>query len=903
MSSEKESSYPAQYETNVVLKDGSVILIRPVKKEDAQAWLDFYNRLSQRTVYLRLQYIPTEMSLEDALRFCTVDYVNSFAFVAEAIEEQQKRIVAIGRYSRLPNEKNAEIAFTIEDRYQENGIGTGLMECLANVATNNEIDTFEAFVLPENKTMLTVFQDYGFHIKKVVENNILHITFPLTKTPEVEKKKAERSLNATMNSLKHIFKPRSVAVIGATSKPGVIGNRTFTTMLHSGFCGAVYPVSVSSPSVMAVKAYPSVLDIPGEVDLAIIVVPAPHVLKVVDECGRKKVRGIIVISDGFKERGEEGAALERRLRQTAFGYGMRIIGPNCMGIINTDPEVNLNATFSRTNPLKGELAFVSQSGGIGHAVLEYAKHMDIGFSSYASIGNRADIGPIDLLQYWEQDSATKVILLYLESFPDPELFSSISKRVSLSKPVLAIKGGSTPAGSRASMSHTGSMATSDIVADALFREAGIVRVKTINELFETAVLLASQPVPKGRRVAITTNAGGPGILAADACAYNGLKLPELSADTIKKLKTVVKRDIGMNNPLDLTAGTLPIEFAEIIKILSEDPNYDAILSIYTLPTDVDIVPIEEMFDKLAPIIRQNGKSFLVCFTGQTWMKGMKTSDGHFIPYYVFAENAALALANAAKYGELKNQDAGSLPEFSDIDQEKGRQIVRTIMKRSSERPLWMSPEDMNELFKCYGIRIAETLVAETADEASKLAAKISFPVVVKLNSSTISHKTEVGGVILDVNSEQEAKDAFNEIKARLVKIGREGEMQGVTVQHMVTTGQEVIVGVAEDPSLGHVMMFGLGGIYAELIKDTAVTLHPLTDRTASDLINSVKMAKLLKGYRGSEPLDIKSLEDLLLRLSVMIEDIPQIAEMDMNPVKVLRDGEGYWVVDSRIMIK
>ena len=897
------NKYPTEYNVRVVLKDGSVISFRPIKKDDAPEWLNFWHRLSSRSQYLRLHRSPPEMGMEDALRFCTIDYVNTFAFVAEAIEAHQKHIVAIGRYSRLPaTPKTAEIAFVIVDAYQEKGIGTKFIEWLATVARKNDIDTFEAYVLPENTEMMSVFQGYGFHMKQILENNVYHISFPLTRTREVVRAKDARASQATLHSLEHILKPHAVAVTGASNRSGSIGQLVFQSMIQSGFTGVVYPINTNDDAVMSVKAYRSILSVPGEVDLAIVAVPASQVLGVVDECGQKKVKGLIVISDGFREKGEEGAALEREMVDMAFGYGMRIVGPNCMGLINTDPHVKLNATFALTNPAPGNISFISQSGALGLGILEYAKSMNIGFSSFVSVGNRADIASTDLLQYWEQDQATRVILLYLESFDNTDIFSRVSRRISTKKPILAIKGGSTPEGSRASHSHTGAMATSDVVSDALFSEAGIIMVNSIGELFDTAILLASQPVPRGRNVAILTNGGGPGILAADACAHSGLKVPDLSADTLSKIKSVIKRDIHINNPVDLTAGISPEEFEAVLKVLAADPGNDAILTIYVPPAGLDISSVEKAISHAAQLVRQNGKPLLSCFVGMSGLKG-KEMEGHFVPYYLFPEEAATALTNAVKYHDLKTKDTGSIPVFKDIEREKSHQLINDILTSSPQRPIWIDNRNMNELFKCYGIHFAETLVAATPEETAEIALKTGFPVVVKLNSATITHKTDVGGVILDIKTPEEVKTAFNQIRSNLAKIGRENEMQGVTVQRQISDGVEVIVGVTEDRMLGHVVMFGLGGIYAELIKDTAIRLHPLTDLNARELINSVKMSQLLKGYRGMPPYDTKALEELLLRISAMVEDIPQITEMDLNPVKVQPDGRGYWVVDARIMIQ
>ncbi len=891
------------YESKVILKDGSAILFRPIAKDDVMNWLKFYDGLSERTRFLRLHYLPKQMGVEDALRFCTVDYVNSFAFVAEAIENGQKRIVAEGRYSRLPSETTAEIAFVIEDAYQEKGIGTKLIEWLATVGRKNAIDTFEAFVLPENTMMMSVFQDYGFHMKRENMGDEIHISFPLTKTPEVVKKKEERALAATNNSLRSILRPRSVAVIGASNKKGSIGQLVFQSMISSGFSGVVYPVTPTSNSVMAVKAYPSILDVPDSIDLAIIAVPNTQVLKVAEQCGRKKVKGLVVISDGFRERGGEGILLERELRETAFGYGMRIIGPNCMGFINTDPRIRLNASFALVFPPHGKLAFITQSGALGLGILKYAKNAGIGFSTYISVGNRADIAATDMLQYWEKDPQTDVILLYLESFDNPDTFTRVSRRVSATKPILAIKGGSTAAGSRAAMSHTGALATPDLVSDALFRQAGIVRANTIEELFRTAVLLANQPMPEGRRVAILTNGGGPGTLAADACVRSGLIVPELSAETTERLKTVILRDIAIANPIDLTAAVTPGEFEDCLKILAEDPGNDAILAMYVPPAGLRIDEIENAIDRTSPLIAEKGKPILACFVGQTESTGKLMSNNRLVPYYLFPEDAAQALSNASKCNVIRGKRPGVIPVFGDVDTPKGREIVQGVLTRDTKRPVWTTPDEMNALLASHGVRLVTTETAATAEEAAAIAARLDCPIAVKLHSSTLTHKTDVGGVILNVASPEETIEAFNTIKSRLAALGLEAQMQGVMVQPMIDEGVEAIVGVTQDAALGHVIMFGLGGVYAELLEDTTARLLPITDQDAREMVGMVKMSKILTGYRGSAPLDTASIEDLLLRISALVEAIPQISEMDLNPVKVLPKGQGYRVVDSRIAIE
>jgi len=902
MAGADEAAYPAQYETEVLLKDGSRILLRPIKEDDVERWLEFISRLSHRTKYLRFHSVP-KLGREDAVRFCSVDYDNAFAFVAEVLRDRRRDIIAIGRYYRIPYKPLAEVAFVIEDAYQGKGIGTKLMEWLANVARDNGITTFEASVLAENREMMNVFKDYGFHVTSEFEEKEYRVTFPIARTKRVTQREEERERIATVTSLISLLYPRSVAIIGASRDPGTIGQLLFRCIMQNRFSGVVYPINPNAEAIMSVKAYPSVLDVPGDVDLALIAVPAPLVAKVTDECGRKGVRGIVVISDGFKERGGEGVQREQELRDIALGHGMRIVGPNCMGVINTDLAINLNASFSLVYPPPGNVAFLSQSGALGLSILEYANNLNMGISTFVSVGNRADISSNDMLQYWEQDKATKIILLYLESFGNSRKFARIARRVSGVKPIVAVKGGSSTAGSRAASSHTGALATPQIASDALFHQAGIIRVNTLEELFNVATLLSNQPVPRGKRVAIVTNGGGPGIIAADACEHYGLTLPELSPEVIEALKSVVKRDITFRNPLDLTAGATEEEFKGVLTILADDNSFDAVLTIFIPPTIVDLKEAEDAIRQVAPLFQRKKKTLLACFMGQRGFKTKLGTTGKFVPCYPFPEEAISALAKATEYSDWLKRPKGSIPKIRGLKGERAQKIIDSALTSSHARPLWLSAQGIADLLDCYGIRFAETVAAKTPAEAAAAASRLGFPVAVKLASSTIVHKTDVGGVALGLTSEKEVEKAFTDMKTRLAEMGRQTEMEGVTVQRMVTEGIEVIVGVTQDPSFGPIIMFGLGGIYAELMKDVAVRLHPLTDVDAHELVDSIKMAKLFEGSRGAAPSDTQSLEDLLLRLSALVEDIPQIAELDLNPVKVMERGKGYWVVDARIMVR
>jgi acetyl coenzyme A synthetase (ADP forming)-like protein len=718
----------------------------------------------------------------------------------------------------------------------------------------------------------------------------------------VEREEQAEKLSS-LESLRPLLSPRMVAIIGASRYPGTIGYLLLQCMVEAGFTGTVYPVNPNADSVMSIKAYPSVLDIPGEVEMAVIAVPAKLVSKVASECGRKGVRALIVISDGFKEVGPEGALREEELRNIIQRYGMRVVGPNCMGIINTADSIKMNATFSSVFPPAGNVAFMSQSGAMGLTILEHANNLNMGISTFVSAGNRIDVESNELLEYWENDPETKVILLYLESFGDPRRFARVARRISAKKPIVVVKSGNTPAGSRAAASHTGAMATSDVTIDALFQHAGIIRVNSMEELFDVATLLSNQPLPSGRRLAIITNGGGPGIIAADASARSRLVLPQFSPDTEDKLKSVALRDIVINNPLDTTAGSTPEEFCHMLEILANDNGNDAVLAIFVPPVATELAAMENAIRNVAPIYWRRRKPLLACFLGERGFKAKLGSKGRFVPSYPFPEEAISSLVRAIEYVETRKKPKGKIPRFHGLKRKRAHEVVELALARSDRKPVWLTANEAYDLLGCYGIRFVNMAVARTADEAAVLASKLGFPVVVKLDSSSLVHKTDVGGVVLGLNSDTEVRQAVNDIGARLAKLGRESEIQGMIVQEMVKGGIETIAGVTQDPSFGPLIMFGSGGVYAELVKDVTLRLHPLTDLDAKAMVVSIKMAKLFEGFRGAPPSDIKSVEDLLLRLSAMVEDLPQIGELDLNPVFVMPVGEGYRVVDAKIMVK
>jgi acetyl coenzyme A synthetase (ADP forming)-like protein len=897
------TTYPSNYETDYRLKDGSVVLLRPARVEDAERWLSFVQRLSMRTKYLRFQYVAKEFGLDDAIRFCTVDYHDNFAFVAETARADVREIVGFGGYYRLPARHAAEVALVVEDGYQDKGIGTALMRSLVAVAREQGIRAFEADVLSENRRMMSVFRSYGFHVLSMLEEGVYHVTFPISPTRKTVKREQEMERVSTIASLRSILAPRSVAIVGASRRTGNIGRQVLQCIVQSGFTGTVYPVNPHADAVMSVKAYPSVLDIPGEVDLAVIAVPAQIVPRITDECGRKEVRTIAVISDGFREIGHEGRVREKELRDMALGHGMRLLGPNCMGVINTDPAVRLNATFSHMYPPKGSVGILSQSGAVGLVILEHAASLGMGVSSFVSIGNRADISPDDLLQYWEQDKATRYVLLYLESFGDPRKFSRFATRVSAMKPIVAVKSGTTFLGSLAASSHTGVMATPEAVSDAFFRQTGIIKVDAVRELFDMATLLSSQPLPGGRRLVVVTNGGGPGIIAADAAARCELGLPGLSQETVGRLRSVVKRDMTLRNPVDITDAATAEEFGGVLKVLGADRDCDSVLAICVPHNEADARAMEEAIRGAASSFRRTKKPLLVCFMGHRAPQARLCFDGGSLPCYPFPEEAVAALGRAVGYAEWLKKPKGSIPRIQGLRRAAAARIVERVMRSTVERPVRLPTREAIDLLTCYGIRFVDTVFARSADEAASLAPSVGFPVAVKLMASSITYKSNIGGVILGLRSKQDVKQAYREIEERLRQMGRRDEMEGVMVQRMVRGGIETMVGVTQDPSFGPLIMFGLGGIYTDLIQDVAVRIHPLTDLDAGELVSSIRIAKLFQGFGDSAPSDTGALEDLLLRISALVEDVPQIADVELNPVKVMARDLGYWVLDAKIMLR
>jgi acetyl coenzyme A synthetase (ADP forming)-like protein len=773
-----------------------------------------------------------------------------------------------------------------------------LLELLTHHARENGVESFRAYVLGENRQMMRVFRNSGYELTRTIDRGVYTVDFPVLESEGSLFAEAEHEKRAVAASLLPLFFPKSVAVIGASNDPDSIGGRLFANLLATDFTGPLYPVNPNAKVIRSVKAYPTVLDIPDEIDLAFVVVPQRMVLEVARQCGVKGVRGLVVITAGFSEVGPDGAAAEAELLALVRDEGMRMVGPNCMGLLNTADSVRLNGTFAPVYPPAGNVAMSSQSGALGIAILDYATKSNIGISQFVSAGNKADVSGNDLLLAWEDDPQTDVITLYVESFGNPRKFARIARRIGRSKPIIAVKSGRTTAGSRAASSHTGALASSDVAVNALFRQAGVTRVDTLEELFAAASIFANQPVPVGPRVGIVTNAGGPAILAADALEANGLVLPELSPELREQIAAHLPAEASTRNPVDLIASGGPGEFAAATSALLESGQVDSVMAIY-VPTS------PKGADRIAAAIRacqdahQGEVTLLSVFmhsggSGELFVGG---EGRRTIPTFAFPEAAAHALARAVAHGEWRRRDPGIEVRLDEQQEVQVRALIDAAMERIGEDGGWLSPEEVDECLRAVGLRTPVTRVASTEAEAVAAASEIAGAVVLKVIAPSALHKSDVGGVVLGLERPEDVTAAFKAVTSAVT------DPEGVVVQEMVRGGHEVLIGMTQDPTFGPLVGFGLGGVYVELLKDVAFRIHPLTDVDAAEMIRETKGYRLLEGYRGQPHGDVLGLEAALLRVSALISAVPELAEMDLNPVKVLGPGEGVCVVDARMRLE
>jgi acetyl coenzyme A synthetase (ADP forming)-like protein len=868
--------------TDVVVRDGSTVCIRRAGEADIAALRQFLESLSPQSLYYRFHGHPS--LTESRIRaLAGVDGGGAVTLVAEC----GGRIVGFASYHRrAATPGRAEVAFAVADAAQGQGIGTRLLEQLARGARAAGIDTFDAYVLGDNRQMLEVFRNSGFTETVQVERGVCHVALSIAMTDRFAAQAAARSQRAATASMRAFFEPRVVAVVGANRDRGKIGSEILHNLLAAGFTGTVVPVHPAAPEIAGLTAYPRVADIPGPVDLAMIVVPAAQVLAAVDDCISKNVRAICVISAGFSECDADGRAREALLLEKVRRAGCRLIGPNCMGLLNTDPAVQLNATFSPVYPPRGTVAMSTQSGALGLAILDYARRLDIGISSFVSVGNKADVSGNDLIQYWAEDPNTSVILLYLESFGNPKKFSEIARRVGRIKPIVAVKAGRSGAGSRAAASHTGALASNDVVVDALFRQAGVIRTERLEEMFDVAALLSHQPIPRGNRVAILTNAGGPGILAADACEANGLQLPPLSEATRTELRSFLPAAASVNNPVDMLASAPPDHFRRALMAILRDDSVDSVITIFIPPLVTD--PNQVAAAIAAGVAGTHGKPVAGVF-----MRADGAPAGLApVPSFAFPESAAQALARVTAYGQWRAKPHVPAPVLERFDGGAVRRLIEGILTRGGG---WALPGEAQALLRAAGIATAEASVATSLDSALEAARQLGFPLALKALGPTLLHKTERKAVALNLGDAGALRAAYADFAARFGS-----EMTGVLVQQMVPRGVEMIVGALQDPVFGPLVACGTGGVLVDVLADTSFRLHPLDAADASEMIEDLRGVRLLRGYRGAPPADEAALRGILMRISALIAAAPEIQELDLNPVIVLQDGAR--VADVRLRV-
>jgi acetyl coenzyme A synthetase (ADP forming)-like protein len=856
---------------DVILKDGGTLRLRPPSMADEDAVHEFLRQLSERSLYLRFHGIR-QVDHALAASLLEPDWAETGALAGWLGD----RVVGLANYVRLRDPSTAEVAFVVADGEQGRGIGTRLLEQLASRAAETGILRFVAEVMAGNQAMLGVFTEAGFDVVRELEHGEVEVSFPIASTETFRARVEERDHVAVAASLQPFFEPASVAVIGASRRRGSIGGELFRNVLEADFEGAAYPVNRGGEAVAGVRGYGSTLEIPDPVELAVICVPGSRVLAAVEEALTKGVRAICVISSGFAETGEEGRERQEQLLALVRAHGARLLGPNCLGIASSKPK--LNATFAPRALPAGRIGFSSQSGALGLALLEQSSAR-LGFSAFVSIGNKADVSSNDLLEWWEDDPETDVVLLYLESFGNPRKFARLSQRVARRKPILALKAGATAAGARAASSHTAALAGSEAAVDALFHQAGVLRARTLEELVDVAGLLSSQPLPRGRRVGVLTNAGGLGILCADACEAAGLELPELSEETVAALREVLPGDGSVANPVDMLGSATGPTYERAIPPLLADPRLDALIVLFVPPVVAGAPEIAAAISRAVHGTQSDKPVLAVVMSAEGTPVELLESR---VASFAYPESAARALGLAADRSEWLRRPAGSVPELDGIDREAAEAVVEAA---SGE---WLDPAQTRSLLGAYGIPLVPERTAADADKAVAAAEEIGYPVVVK-TAAPGAHKTETGGVALDLGEEELVRAAVERIGAPVI------------VQRYLQGGTELLAGVVQDPVFGPLVAFGPGGVFAELIGDAAFRLAPLTDVDAEELVTGGKAGRLVAGFRGAAAADSAALQDLVHRLGRLAEDVPEVSELDLNPV--IAGPNGCVAVDARVRLR
>ena len=858
---------------DVILRDGGTLRLRPPVAADAAEVLAFFEALSPDSLALRFH---GARRVDEALvePYLEPDWSRHGSLIGSL----EGKVVALADYERFDGTGTAEVAFVVADGEQRRGIGTRLLEQLAIRARAAGIREFVAEVTAGNAHAARVFGDTGFELVRELEGGEIELRFPIAPTGALAMRVEGRDHVGVVASLRPFFAPRSLAVVGASRRRGSIGGELFRNILEADFEGAAYPVNLKGDPVAGVRAYRSVEELPELVDLVVICLPGGQVLDAAESALRSGVRALCVISAGFAETGVDGRDRQDRLLALVRAHGARLVGPNCLGV--AVPPIGLNATFAPRALPSGRIGFSSQSGALGLALLEKATERALGFSAFVSIGNKADVSSNDLLQWWEDDDSTDLVLLYLESFGNPRTFAHVARRVARRKPILALKAGVTAAGARAASSHTAALAGSDAAVDALFRQAGVLRARTLEELVDAAALLSSQPLPRGPRVAVITNAGGLGILAADACEAHGLELPALAQETRDALSPLVPGEASVANPVDLLGSATASTYEAVIGPVLADPNVDALVVVFVPPVVAGAEEVARAIARAVGAAPREKPVVAVVVSAEGTPAVLRDVSSPVVPL-PYPESAARALALALERTRWLARPAGEEPELQGIDAGAARRVV-------SGEERWLGSDELRALLDAYGIPFVPERVAEDADGAVDAARALGFPVVVK-TAAPGAHKTDTGGVALDLRDEEAVRAAVERIGAP------------VLVQPLVKGGTELLAGAVQDPMFGPLVAFGPGGALAELIGEASFRLAPLTGLEADELVHGGKAGRLVAGFRGAPAADPVALEDLLLRLGRLAADLPEVAELDLNPV--LAVAHGCIAVDARVRVR
>ncbi len=880
-----------------LLRDGSTVRIHPAGPADADAVREMHAAMSPDNMYLRFFSMSPANAEHEAQRVCRPPEPGHTALLAWLGDT----VVGVASYEVTGRPDTAEVAFAVADNMHHHGIATLLLDHLVSIARQHQIRAFTAETLAENTAMLRVFADAGLPVLRESADGVVDLTIPLpanaadaSLTTYLDAV-SRRESYADVASLRHLLKPEAIAVVGASRRANSVGTRLLHNILASGFAGRVYPVNPHADQIDGVPCTRAIADLPENIDVAIIAVPAPAVPEVAEQCGRRGVRSLVVITSGL---GEFGPVLLATCRQ----YGMRLVGPNCFGV--AIPSLGLDATFGRDRLFDGTAGLAVQSGGLGVSIAAHLSQLGIGVSSFVSMGDKYDVSGNDLLTWWEQDEQTGMAILYLESFGNPRKFARTARRVSQRMPVLTVMGGRSDAGQRAAQSHTAAAATPLVTQEALFAQAGIIATASLGELIGAAAFLSCQPCPSGSRVVVISNAGGAGVLAADACGDHGLLLAPLSQATRDRLAGLLPAGASIANPVDTTAAIDAATFRDCLAALAADDSVDAVIAV-TVPTAIaDLTEAVAAAALPKPVVaavldQQEDVRLMPAAASAAPGYGLPevaastpTPAISAVPTFAYPEGAVMALAHAARYGMWRGQPRGRVPELRGVRADEARALVAGFLKAEPSGG-WMPAASVRALLDCYGIPLVSTVFAGGEQEAIAAAAALGGPVVLKAEAAGLVHKTEAGAVKLDLRDAADVAAAYQDLVARFGD-----SLTGVLIQPMLTGGVEVLIGVVQEAVFGPLVVFGLGGIATDILGDHTARLSPLTDTDARELIRSVHAARLLYGYRGRPGADIDAVADVLLRVSRLADDLPEVAELDLNPVMARADG--CQAVDARI---